>query len=374
MDNRPRGPVQPMLKSRKNNTVVGLHIEAAAIAATEVRGNGIPHVEGAGVEPLEPGIFGDGEVSNEEALTDHLKTLFSANKLARRVRIGVGNQRVIVRTLRLPAIEDPKDLEAAVRFRAQEQIPMPLDQAVLDHQVVGGVPAQDGNPAQVDVAVIAARRDMVASFVEPVRKAGLDPVGIDLSAFGMIRALSPEHGIPSADAPVAEDAAVPAPLTVLYCHLGDVTNLAVARGPGCHFARVSSFGADAISAQLAETGGLTLAHARQWLSHVGLETPVEELDGDPRILSAARDILYRGAADLANELRLSLDYYAAQEAVSPVDKVVLCGPLSAIAGLAAELERNLGLAIEVARPDVLERFGPDTAPRLTLSYGLALHS
>src|SRR5688572_14228038 len=118
MDNRPRGSVQPMLKSRKNNTVVGLHIEAAAIAATEVRGNGIPHVEGAAVEPLEPGIFGDGEVSNEEALSDHLKALFSAHKLGRKVRIGVGNQRVIVRTLRLPAIEDPKDLEAAVRFRA----------------------------------------------------------------------------------------------------------------------------------------------------------------------------------------------------------------------------------------------------------------
>ncbi len=367
-----------MLRSRKNNTTVGLHIEAAAITATEVRGNGIPHVEGAGVEPLEPGVFGDGEVSNEEALTDHLKSLFARQKLSRKVRIGVGNQRVIVRAMRLPAIEDPKDLAAAVRFRAQEQIPMPLDQAVLDHQVVGGVPARDGEPAQVDVAVIAARRDMVASFVEPVRKAGLDPVGIDLSAFGMIRALAGAHGLAPAGAaptaPGADGPPVPGAYTVLYCHLGDVTNLAVARGAGCHFARVSSFGADAIAAQLAEAAELTMEHARQWFTHVGLEVPVESVEGDPRIVSATRDALQRGAADLANELRLSLDYYGAQEAVSPVDKVVLCGPLSAIAGLPGELERSLGLPIEVARPDALEKFGAPTATQLTLSYGLALQS
>ena len=65
---------------------------------------------------------------------------------------GIANQRVVVRTLRLPAIEDPTELEAAVRFQAQEQIPMPLEQAVLDHQVVGGVPAAEGAPPQMDVS------------------------------------------------------------------------------------------------------------------------------------------------------------------------------------------------------------------------------
>ena len=61
------------------------------------------------------------------------------------MRLGVGNQRVVVRTLRLPAIEDPKELEAAVRFQAQEQMPMPLEHAVLEYQVVGGVPARGGH-------------------------------------------------------------------------------------------------------------------------------------------------------------------------------------------------------------------------------------
>ena len=116
--------------------------------------------------------------------------MYSAHKLSKQVRLGVGNQRVVVRTFRLPAIEDPKEMEAAVRFQAQEQIPMPIDQAVLEHQVVGGVPAEDGSQPQVDVVVVAARRDMISSLIEPVRHAGLEPVGVDLSAFGMIRALA----------------------------------------------------------------------------------------------------------------------------------------------------------------------------------------
>ena len=92
--------------------------------------------------------------------------------------------------VRLPAIEDPNGAgHSAVRFSAQEQIAMPLDQAVIDHRVIGGVGAIEGAPPQVDVMVVAARRDMIAASLKPLRDAGLEPVGVDLSAFGMIRAL-----------------------------------------------------------------------------------------------------------------------------------------------------------------------------------------
>ena len=96
---------------------------------------------------------------------------------------------MVVRTLRLPAIENPNELDAAVRFAAQEQIAMPFDQAVVDHRVVGGVGAIEGAAPQIDVIVVAARRDMIAASLRPLKDAGLEPVGVDLSAFGMIRAL-----------------------------------------------------------------------------------------------------------------------------------------------------------------------------------------
>lgn len=359
-----------LTRKKKTGGVAGLDIEAGSIAATEVEGvNGATRVTASAVQPLEPGVFHEGEVLDPERLASALKSLFGENKLSKRVRLGVGNQRVVVRTLRLPAIENPAEMEAAVRFQAQEQMPMPLDQAVLEYQVVGGVPAEEGAAPRVDVVVVAARRDMVSSFVEPIRRAGLQPVGVDLSAFAMIRALADA----SATGASLEPGERPSE-AVLYCNVGDVTNLAVARGRSCLFTRVSHAGLEAISDRLAATRGLSHEHAAQWLAYVGLERPVEELEGDPEIVAEARAALEEGVSALLDELRLSLDYYGAQESALPVGRIVLSGLGSTIPGLVTRMEEGLGAAITVSLPSALESFEQASAARLTLSYGLALES
>lgn len=367
------------LTKKQTGPVVGLDIEAGSIAATEVAVNGSAEVTGSAIGALEPGAFHEGEVLDPGRLADALKSFFAEHKLSKRVRLGIGNQRLVVRMMRLPAIEDPKQMEAAVRFQAEEQMPMPLDQAVLEYQVVGGAPAEEGGSAQLDVVVVAARREMIASSVEPLRRAGLDPVGVDLSAFGMIRALAGtvaagqaaagdiagEQGVAGAQASAPAGA-------VLYCSLGDITNLAVARARACLFTRVSHVGLEAISARLVGERGLSPEHIFQWLSYVGLEVPVEQLEGDAETVAAARRALEDGVTSLVDELRLSLDYYGAQEAAVPVERIVLCGPGSALQGLPVRMEAGLGLPISVVRPDALGGFDEPAAARLTVPYGLAL--
>jgi type IV pilus assembly protein PilM len=158
----------------------------------------------------------------------------------------------------------------------------------------------------------------------------------------------------------------------LYCNLGDVTNLAVARGATCLFTRVSTFGLEGIAQKLAERRQLSLEHARQWLIHVGLEKPVEAIEGDAETITVARDALGEGAARLVDELRLSLEYYAAQDAAVPVEGVVTCGPGTTIPGLTSRLQRDLGLRFEEGRPQALAHLDEATAARLTLSFGLGL--
>jgi type IV pilus assembly protein PilM len=373
-----------LTRQKKTDGLVGLDIEAGSIAAAEIQSNGSARVKAAAIEPLAAGAFHEGEVGDPDGLAEALKSLFARHKLSKRVRLGIANQRLVVRTLRLPAIEDPKEMAAAVRFQAQEQIPMPLDQAVLEHQVVGGVPAAEGSTPQVDVVVVAARRDMVNSFLEPIRKAGLEAVGVDLSAFGMIRALA---GV-GADAAAGEVTAAehdenaeqesaptaPADGAILYCNLGDVMNLAVARGRACLFTRVSNVGLESIADRLAAERGLSIEHATQWIAHVGLETAVEEIDGDPGTVADARRALEEGMVGLVDELRLSLDYYGAQEGAAPAGRIVLCGPGSAIAGLAERMEAGLGLPMVASRPPALSEYDEASAARLTLPYGLALAS
>jgi type IV pilus assembly protein PilM len=357
--------VLQLTRQKKNGAVVGLDLEAGSAAAAEVKSdNGSFRVTASGIASLSPGAFREGEVADPDSVAAVLKEMFSANKLSKQVRVGVANQRVVVRTMRLPAIEDPKEMAAAVRFQAEEQMPMPLDQAVLEHQVVGGVPAEEGETPKVDVVVIAARRDMVASLVEPIRRAGLEPVGVDLSAFGMIRALG-EAGVP------VEPGERPAE-AVLYCNVADVMNLAVARGRACLFTRVANTGLESIAIRLATESGLSGEHASQWMSHVALEAPTEAIEGDPEIVATSRRVLEEGADAMVDDLRLSLDYYAAQESAVPVDRIVLCGPGGAIGGLAGRMEAGIGLPIAVATPPALAELEAGAAARLTLPFGLAL--
>jgi type IV pilus assembly protein PilM len=350
--------------SKKPQSIVGLDIETGSIAATEVKANGSRAVSRTAIAPLDPGIVNEGEVIDAEALSGALRGLFARNKLGKDVRLGIANQRVVVRTMQLPLIEDEKEIDTAVRFRAQDQIPMPLDQAVLDHSVVSRGTGPEGD-RQMEVIAIAARRDMVTSLLGALRKAGLRPVGIDLAAFGMIRALDVEPALP------VEGEEGQVQTTTLFCSLGDITNLAVARGGKCLFTRVAPFGMESIAQRIAERQGTPMDDARDSLMDVGLEEPIDAFDGDESAI-ATREALEEGASKLVDELRLSLDFYSAQEGASPIDGVVLCGPGTSVPGLPERIQVGLGLGIEVIAPVALQGLDEEDAARLTVSYGLAI--
>ena len=381
-----------MLSSKRTKSLVGLDLEAGSVAATQVRVNGSVEVTKTGVVPIEPGAFHEGEVTDVEALAGALRTLFADNKLAKAVRLGVANQRVAVRTLRLPEIDDRQELETAIRFQAQDEIPMPLEHAVLDYQIVGHATREDGT-RQVEVVVVAARRDMLERLLETLSRAGIRAVGIDLSAFGMIRALADRSDAAAQHAPSDEEGAGSAAAEAdpaasaagtspepgpggqpakLYCNLGDVTNLAVARGTTCLFTRISPVGMEGIAERLAERRGATLELARQWLGHVGVDRPTNEIEGDPETVEAAREVLADGVSKLANELRLSLEFYGAQEGAIPIQGVIACGPGSTIPGLTDHLQQELDQPFEVGHPRTLDHLDPQAAARLTVAYGLAL--
>jgi type IV pilus assembly protein PilM len=352
-----------MFTTKKTQSIVGLDIETGSIAATEVKTNGTREISRTAIAPLRPGIVNEGEVQDTEALSQALKALFAENKLGKAVRLGIANQRVVVRTMQLPLIEDEGEIDTAVRFRAQDQIPMPLDQAVLDHRVVSRGKGADGE-RQMEVLAVAARRDMVVSLLEAMRKAGLQPVGIDLSAFGMLRALDVKPALP------VEGEEGQVKTTTLFAYLGDITNLAVARDGECLFTRVAPFGVENIAKRVAEEQGLDTDDARDSLLDVGLEESIDSFEEE----SAApiREALEEGASKLVDELRMSLDFYGAQEGASAIEHVVLCGPGSTIPGLPERIQVGLGLGIEVMTPAALRGLDEEDAARLTVSYGLAI--
>jgi type IV pilus assembly protein PilM len=194
---------------------------------------------------------------------------------------------------------------------------MPLDEAVLDYHVAAYTQAPDGSP-RMQVVVVAARRSMIDALLEAVKKAGLKPAGIDLDAFALVRVLAD-----SAEPASEESASV-------YCHLGGVSNIAIAVGTTCLFTRPL---------------------AAVW----------DEADAGQR---------------LADEIRLSIDYYMTQPQAKPVGEVVLSGPGSVNGELVETLETQLGMPIQVPAPlGVLDGsvLGPTEDPhRYTVAAGLSL--
>ena len=128
--------------------VVGLKLGASRLTAACMSVNGSVEVVQLADSPLPAGLIAGGEVRDAEALGEALKKFCGKHKLPKRnVRIGVANNRIGVRTIEVAGIDDPKQLANAVRFRAQEALPIPIDEAVLDFQILGDGAAADGTPS-----------------------------------------------------------------------------------------------------------------------------------------------------------------------------------------------------------------------------------
>jgi Tfp pilus assembly PilM family ATPase len=421
------------LLKAKTRSVVGLDIEPGFVAAAEFTAGGSPRLVKAATSALGPGLFHEGEVVDVDGLSEKLRAFFREHELPKRVRLGVASQKIAVRVIELPKIDNEQELEAAVRFQAQEELPMPLEQAVLAHRVLERV--NDGDNPRMRVLVVGARRDSVNHLLAVARRAGLNPELVDLSAFAMIRALhvprqngngfghdpdevpiasdlsaaygdhhssveethgdlhgegyGSEHGAeaePAADGlstpdlngdvagPTESD---PSSLATVYCYIGGLTNLAIAVGTNCVFNRVLHNGIESMAATLAERKGLTLDHSREWLRYVGLERDLHNIEGEQAIISEAREVLENGGRRIADELRLSIEYYHSTVPDAPrVEAAVMAGPGIAIAGLNTLFEQELGMPVEArsmgqidVQPGALD--GVD-GPSLTVATGLAL--
>ena len=303
------------LGNRSARSSVGLDLDGSYLAAVSMSGGVI---EKAASMEMPSGLLRDGEVEDIQAVSHLLKDFMREHGFGRNVWIGVANQQIAVRSLDIPPIEDADERAAAVRFQASEAVAMPLDEAVLDYQVIGQATTPEGAGA-MRVIVVAAREPMIMRLVDAVRGAGLRPEGIDLSAFALMRVVAPETEPEPAQARV-------------YCHLAGVTNLAVGVGNTCVFTRPLATVWDGGSAEFTSM--------------------------------------------LAEEIRLSMDYYMGQPDARQVSEVLLTGPGSQRPGLVEQVAGLVGLPVSAAPP--LGRFGAaslrmgDDPSRYTVAAGLAL--
>ncbi|HXG76945.1 MAG TPA: type IV pilus assembly protein PilM [Gaiellaceae bacterium] len=353
-------------RGKQVKKLVGLKVGASQVAAARVVNNGVPELVDVAREPLEPGVVVSGELRDPEELAGALERLFSRHKLPKKgVRLGLFNNRVGVRVFEIENVTDPHQLDNAIRYRAEEVLPIPLDEAVLDYVVLGEGAREDGTPFR-RILLVVAYREVVERYLQACRAAGLEVVGIDLEAFALLRALAaPEDRDPEAGALVA----------VAVGH--DRTTIAVSSGRFCEFTRVLDWGGWTLNVAIARELNLAPSEVEVFKRQLSFaeETAVAGLT--PEQVQKARGAVQRALAAFARELIASLHFYQAQPGALGIGEIVLTGGTAHMSGFAHALGTLLGVPVRVGDPLARVKLSVDLEPgaplgSLTVAIGLGI--
>lgn len=357
---------------------IGLDIGSSAVRAVQLeqtRGGKL-RLTRYGQVALPPGAVVAGDVVEPAAVVDALRELRGQARLqGRRVAVGLASQRVTVRQLELPALPDD-ELRDAVRLQAADHLPMPIEQALIDHVVVDR-PGADGEQRTVRLLLVAAEQEMVDRLLTAVTGAKLRPVLVDLDAFALVRCLTD----PAAD---VVDGAAPAPAggqVELIVDIGaTVTKIVVHRDGGPLFVRMVGLGGHGATRDLQQALDLDWdeAEAAKLAASAAWAAGAEPDPDDER----AR-VLRRGAERIVAEVRRSLDFFQSQHADVVVGRALLSGGVALTPTLAGRLEAALEVPVEHrgplravatkrcrARPEELYRDAPFLAVAVGLARGL----
>jgi type IV pilus assembly protein PilM len=337
-ERRPR-QMQDASLGRRGKKLVGLKIGASKLAAARVvNSGGVSELVQVAQSELEPGIIVGGELREPDALAEALKLFFHKHKLPRQgVRLGIASNRIGVRTFDLPGVEDEKQLDNAVRFRAQEALPIPLEEAVVDYHVLSDTVNDEGVRVR-RVLLVVAYRELVDRYVAACRKAGIKLAGIDLEGFAALRALSGGEA--------------PANAALVVASIGhDRSTLAVSNGSICEFTRVIEWGGQNLNVAIARVLDMAPSEAEPIKHAVSLLEPAEAweaLTGEQAV--KVRDAIQNELQVFSRELISSLQFYQGQPGSLGIGEIVLSGGTAQLPGIDAELGRMIGVSVRLGDP------------------------
>ncbi len=338
---------------------VGLDVGSTAVRAAEVAyGTDPPQLVRASQVPLPPGVVRQGEVRDVAAVTEAVRELWRRGGFkSKQVTMGVGNQRVVVREVTVPALA-PKELRQSLPYQVEQLIPIPVDEAILDYDVLSE--HEEEGQRMLRLLVVAAQREMIGELVRTVTQAKLEPVGIDLVPFALIRAVGQDEGLGLEETDRGLEAIV---------DIGaDVTNICIHERGVARFVRILPSGGAQISTAIADSLGLSPDEAEALK-----RTPD---DGRPEV----REILSGRLSALAEEIRSSLDFFRAQTPDGDVTRILVTGGGSKVPGFLDLLHERVGARVQRGhafgkvdvRLDMDEDTMIDAEPLLAVALGLAL--
>ena len=345
---------------RKHRSLVGLDIGSSAVKAVELRRNGDNlSLAAAGMEPLPHESVIDGAIVDAGGVSDAIRRLWGRlNVKTKEVAVSLSGPAVIVKKIVLPAMPE-EELRSTIQWEARQHIPFDISDVYLDHQVMEE-PAGEAGSGQVDVLLVAAKKDKVQDYTAAVKQAGCLPVVMDVDAFALQNAYELSLGVQ------------PREIHVLVNAGASSINLNVVQGHHSVFTRDVAIGGDAYSEALQRELNLRFEDADRLKQGLDVSGVTDD-DAEPVMRAVTQNVL--------QEVSKTLDFFRATAAADHFDGFVLSGGTSRIDGIAEALADRFETEVRpfdpfnrvTVAPEVLsDEDGRELGPVLAVAFGLAL--
>lgn len=346
-----------MFSSKKD--IVGIDVGSSSVKVVCLReARGAFHLANLGIMPLTPEAIVDNAIMDSPAVIDTINNLLGSMKIkAKRVATSVSGHAVIIRKINLPVMTDA-ELDASIQWEAEQYIPFDISEVNIDFQILGPDPK---DPAQMDVMLVAAKKDFIDDYTAVFAEAGLEPVVMDIDCFAVENMFDYNYGFVEGE-------------VVALINLGaNATNVNVLRGDSSIFTRDIQTGGNLLNEELQKRLGVSYLEAER--AKLGDR---EVADVDPEEVS---QILSEAIENLVQEVQRSLDFFMATSSDDRISKIYLTGGLSSSDEVRSVLTQRLDIPVERIDPfrnvsfndkqfdaDYLEAVGP----MFSVATGLAM--
>ena len=315
-----------MLGLRKPKSVVGLDIGSSAVKAVELRSSGKSfRVAAIATEPIPPESIVDGAIVDGGAVADAIRRLFmNPGFKTKDVAASLSGNAVIVKKISLPVMT-PQELAESIAWEAEQYIPFDIQDVNIDYQVID---AGTNGRSNMDVLLVAAKKDKIADYTNVITEAGRQAVVIDVDAFALQNAYEANYG----DGP---------DVVVLLNAGASATNVNIIASGQSLFTRDVSIGGNAYTEAVQRELGLTFDVAE--LAKKGVPADGHTFDDVKPVLHAVTD-------NLLLEIQKTFDFFKATAASDRIDRIVLSGGASVVDGFAQSIAERFNIPVEQFDP------------------------
>jgi len=340
--------------------LLGLDVGSGSIKILQLKeAKGKLKIERFGIKSLPAEMIVDGAIMDGLGVVTAIKELAGAQKLKNKdVALSISGTSVIVKKIALPPMPE-EELEKQIKFEAEQYIPFDINDVYLDFHILTQEEQRGEGQAEMEVLLVATKKDKLNDYANAVREAGLTPKVVDVDAFAIENMYCANYDV------IAEE------LTALVNIGASVMNINVLKGGVSVFTRDITIGGNRYSERIQQDLGLSLEDTEA--AKKGRYPGVNE--------TALNEAIAAVDMEVATEIGRSFDYFRTTSPEDDIARIVVCGGCSKTKSLPARISEQVGIATSVANPFAkLDATGlpmspeelAEVAPDAAVVVGLAL--